>query len=239
MMADQSIKFKGTSFTLSVIHIENDAAMANLHSFIADKVCQAPAFFKSAPVVVNVANLADEIDFQAIEHVITNNGMNLVGIEGCKTAEQKLSVRETGLSVISNTAKNNTSTFVSTSKIKPEIQTVIVEKSVTKTIVHKGQIRSGQQIYAQDASLTVLGNISAGAEVIADGSIHIYGALRGRAIAGAKGDGSAQIFCNKLDPELLSINGTYILSDAVQSEFLNARAQINCINNKLEITKFD
>lgn len=238
-MAEQSIKFKGTSFTLSVIHIENDAAMTNLHTFIADKVAQAPAFFKSAPVVVNVANLIDTIDFKMIQQVITDNGMNLVGIEGCKTAEQKQSVRESGISVISNTAKNTATKLISSADIKPEIQTVIVEKSITKTIVHKGQIRSGQQIYAQDASLTVIGNISAGAEVIADGSIHIYGALRGRAIAGAKGDQSAHIFCNKLDPELLSINGTYILSDAVQSEFINTQAQINCINNKLEITKFD
>ncbi|WP_017219981.1 septum site-determining protein MinC [Moritella dasanensis] len=238
-MAEQSIKFKGTSFTLSVIHIESNAAMANLHTFIADKVAQAPAFFKSAPVVVNVANLKGDIDFKMIQQVITDNGMNLVGIEGCQTAEQKLSVRESGISVISNTAKNTATKLVPSADIKPEIQTVIVEKSITKTIVHKGQIRSGQQIYAQDASLTVLGNISAGAEVIADGSIHIYGALRGRAIAGAKGDESAQIFCNKLDPELLSINGTYILSDAVQSQFINTQAQINCINNKLEITKFD
>ncbi|GIC78810.1 septum site-determining protein MinC [Moritella sp. F3] len=238
-MAEQSIKFKGTSFTLSVIHIENDAAMANLHTFIADKVGQAPAFFKSAPVVVNVANLAEDIDFMTIQQVITQNGMNLVGIEGCQTAEQKLVVREAGLSVISNTAKNSVTKLVPAAQIKPEVQTVIVEKSVTKTVVHKGQIRSGQQIYAQDASLTILGNISAGAEVIADGSIHIYGALRGRAIAGAKGDDSAHIFCNKLDPELLSINGTYILSDAVQTEFLNKQTQINCINNKLEITKFD
>lgn len=238
-MVDQSIKFKGTSFTLSVIHIENDAAMTNLHSFIADKVSQAPAFFKSAPVVVNVANLTEDINFRTIQDVITNNGMNLVGIEGCQTAEQKLTVRESGLSVISNTAKSTATKLVPPSEIKSEIQTVIVEKSVTKTIVHKGQIRSGQQIYAQDASLTVLGNISAGAEVIADGSIHIYGALRGRAIAGAKGDDTAQIFCNKLDPELLSINGTYILSDAVEEQYLNTQTQINCVNNKLEINKFD
>lgn len=238
-MAEQSIQFKGTSFTLSVIHIENDAAMANLHTFIADKVSQAPAFFKSAPVVVNIANLSQDIDFKNIQHVITQNGMNLVGIEGCKTAEQKLTVREAGLSVISNTAKNTPTKLIPTSDITPEVQTIIIEKSVTKTIVHKGQIRSGQQVYAQNASLTVLGNISAGAEVIADGSIHIYGALRGRAIAGAKGDDSAQIFCDKLDPELLSINGTYILSEAVRPEFLNSKVQINCINNTLEITKFD
>jgi septum site-determining protein MinC len=233
MMADQAIQFKGTSFTLSVIHVENDAAMANLSTFIAEKVSQAPDFFKGAPVVVNVANLSKNIDFKLIEKVIFENNMNLVGIDGCHTEQQKIKVRDCGLSVISNTVKNN-----KTEK-KAEIETVIVDKYVTKTIVHKGQIRSGQQIYAQDASLTVIGNVSAGAEIIADGSIHVYGTLRGRAIAGAKGDCSAQIFCNKLEAELLSINGTYVLSDVLQDNYWNTQAHISCVNDKLEITKFD
>lgn len=231
-MAEQAIKLKGTSFTLSVIHLENDTAMADLHAFIAEKISQAPAFFKSAPVVVNIANLTDKIDFELIKTSIVENQMNLVGIDGCHSPEQKKLVREAGLSVISNTVQGNKT------DLKPEIKTVTVEKNVTKTIVHKGQIRSGQQVYAQDASLTVIGNVSAGAEIIADGSIHIYGALRGRAIAGAKGDSSAQIFCNRLDAELLSINGNYILSDALE-DYSNSQAHIHCANDKLEITKFD
>ena len=231
-MAEQAIKLKGTSFTLSVIHLENETALTALHAFIAEKVSQAPAFFKSAPVVVNIANLTEEIDFELIKTCILENQMNLVGIDGCHSSEQKKLVREAGLSVISNTVQGNKT------DLKPEIKTVTVEKSVTKTIVHKGQIRSGQQIYAQDASLTVIGNVSAGAEIIADGSIHIYGALRGRAIAGAKGDASAQIFCNRLDAELLSINGNYVLSDALQ-DYSDSQAHIHCADDKLEIIKFD
>ena len=233
-MAEQAIKLKGTSFTLSVIHLENETALMGLHAFIAEKVSQAPAFFKSAPIVVNIANLTKdvEVDFELIKNCILENQMNLVGIDGCHSPEQKKQVREAGLSVISNTVQGNKTA------LEPEIKTVTVEKSVTKTIVHKGQIRSGQQIYAQDASLTVIGNVSAGAEIIADGSIHIYGALRGRAIAGAKGDSSAQIFCNRLDAELLSINGNYVLSDALQ-DYSDSQAHIHCADDKLEIIKFD
>lgn len=232
MMTEQAIKMKGTSFTLSVIHLENDEALTNLADFIASKVNQAPDFFNAAPLVINISNIIGDIDFNQLEEAVTQNGMNLVGIDGCHSAEQKQTVRNAGISVISNTFQT------SKAAVAPEIKTVIVEKNVTKTIVHKGQIRSGQQIYAQDASLTVIGSVSAGAEVIADGSIHVYGALRGRAIAGAKGDNTAQIFCNRLDAELLSINGTYVLSDALE-EYNNVQAHVHCLNDKLEIIKFD
>lgn len=70
-------------------------------------------------------------------------------------------------------------------------------------------LRSGQQIYARDADLIVLGLVSHGAEVIADGHIHVYGALRGRAIAGARGDADARIFAHSLEAELLSVAGTF------------------------------
>lgn len=72
-------------------------------------------------------------------------------------------------------------------------------------------VRSGQQIYAKDRDLVVLGAVSAGAEIISDGSIHVYGALRGRALAGARGDESAHIFCQSMEAELLSIAGCYRL----------------------------
>jgi septum site-determining protein MinC len=74
-------------------------------------------------------------------------------------------------------------------------------------------LRSGQQIYARDSDLIVLGLVSHGAEVIADGHIHVYGALRGRAIAGAKGQLDARIFAQSLEAELLSVAGTFRTSE--------------------------
>lgn len=81
--------------------------------------------------------------------------------------------------------------------------------------LHQGHVRSGQQIYARGQDLTIVGSVSAGAEVIADGNIHIYGALRGRALAGASGDTAARVFCREFNAELVAVAGHYrVLEDA-------------------------
>lgn len=81
-------------------------------------------------------------------------------------------------------------------------------------------VRSGQRIYAPHCDLIVTNHVSAGAELIADGNIHVYGMMRGRALAGAGGDRDAQIFCTHLAAELVSIAGEYWLSDNIPAEFL-------------------
>jgi septum site-determining protein MinC len=96
-------------------------------------------------------------------------------------------------------------------------------------------VRSGQQIYAEDGDLIVLNSVSAGAEVIADGCVHIYGRLSGRAIAGAKGDESARIFCRKLEAELIAIAGTYAVAEQVHKGPYGRPAQAYLINGKLNI----
>lgn len=83
------------------------------------------------------------------------------------------------------------------------------------TRVVSGPVRSGQQIYAEGGDLVVLSAVSAGAEIIADGCIHVYGRLAGRALAGARGDESARIFCRKLDAELLAVAGTYAVAEQI------------------------
>lgn len=81
-------------------------------------------------------------------------------------------------------------------------------------------MRSGQRIYAPQCDLIVTSHVSAGAELIADGNIHVYGMMRGRALAGASGDRETQIFCTNLMAELVSIAGEYWLSDQIPAEFL-------------------
>lgn len=84
--------------------------------------------------------------------------------------------------------------------------------------LHEGHVRSGQQIYARGSDLTVVGNVGTGAEVIADGNIHIYGSLRGRALAGASGDPQARVFCREFHAELVAVAGSYrVLDDAPAS----------------------
>lgn len=89
----------------------------------------------------------------------------------------------------------------------------VLPAPAARCLVVERSLRSGQQVYARDADLVVLGLVSHGAEVIADGSVHVYGALRGRAIAGAKGDASARVYAQSLEAELLAIAGTFRTSE--------------------------
>ena len=145
-----------------------------------------------------------------------------VGFTGSIEKEQRKSIRELGFSFI-NTTKNNTSQKVTIAQENTAIETKNIATTPSLNLytdkVHRGQIRSGQQVYAKDQNLVVIGSVSAGAEVIADGNIHVYGSLRGRAIAGAQGHHKAQIYCQKLEAELVSINGNYWLSESMEQHW--------------------
>lgn len=102
--------------------------------------------------------------------------------------------------------------------------------SQSRTVRHT--VRSGQSIYTQ-GDLTIIGSVSAGAEVIADGNIHIYGTLRGRAIAGAQGDTTANIFCQQLDAELVAIAGSYTQMEDIGNEYHGKTVQISLESEKI------
>ena len=96
-------------------------------------------------------------------------------------------------------------------------------------------IRSGQQVYQTDGDLIVINTVNTGAEVLADGNIHVYGALRGRALAGVKGDTSARIFCQSLEAELISIAGKYKILESIAAEWHGKAVQIYLEGDELKI----
>jgi len=109
-------------------------------------------------------------------------------------------------------------------------------KSTSKPAkIVKQTIRSGQQIYAPDGDLVIIGSVSTGAEILADGNIHVYGTLRGRALAGVQGNQSASIFCHSLQAELISIAGIYLLSEDIQEDKIGASVQIYMKDEKLQM----
>ncbi len=87
------------------------------------------------------------------------------------------------------------------------------------SLVHDKPVRSGQSVIFPDGDLTILGSVASGSEVVAGGSIHIYGALRGRAIAGSTGNPNARIFCNKLEAELIAIDGLYRTAEDMDPQY--------------------
>ena len=102
-------------------------------------------------------------------------------------------------------------------------------------LVHLSPVRSGQQLYAQGRDLTVCATVGAGAEVIADGSVHVYGALRGRALAGAQGDVKARIFCREFQAELVAIAGHYKVMEEIPKELRGKPVQVWLDKDELKI----
>ncbi|MGC2523410.1 MAG: septum site-determining protein MinC, partial [Stellaceae bacterium] len=93
------------------------------------------------------------------------------------------------------------------------------------------------QIYARGADLVVTAAVSPGAELMADGNIHVYGVLRGRALAGASGDAEARIFCSRFEAELVSIAGRYLVSEQMPPDERGSPVQIALVDDRLTITR--
>lgn len=106
-------------------------------------------------------------------------------------------------------------------------------------LMHATPVRSGQQVYADNRDLTVVNTVGAGAEVIADGSIHIYGALRGRAMAGAQGDESARIFCREFHAELVAVAGHYKVLEDIPAELRGKPVQVWLEQDQLKLAALD
>ncbi|MBB6522881.1 septum site-determining protein MinC [Pseudoteredinibacter isoporae] len=128
-----------------------------------------------------------------------------------------------------------------------EAVTTIIETRVEiqEKLVHRPAkiierpVRGGQQIYAEGCDLIVLAQVSEGAEVLADGNIHIYAPLRGRALAGVKGDSNARIFCQQLEAELVSVAGIFILSDELKDKAWKQAAHIQLKDERLTIAQIN
>jgi septum site-determining protein MinC len=220
-MADSSIEFKGTSFTLSVLHLKT-LKLEDIRANLIKKVAQAPDFFYLFPVMVDIEEVGSSFDYQAIKILLEELKFTFVGFTGSVSREQRSLIRELGYSFLNATkagipSKKNYNDEAIESKYK-ETETTC-ESRLYGDKIHRGQVRSGQQVYAKGQNLVVIGSVSAGAEVIADGNIHIYGSLRGRALAGAKGHHQAQIYCQNLEAELVSINGNYWLSESMDKHW--------------------
>ncbi len=105
------------------------------------------------------------------------------------------------------------------------------------SLMHTQPVRSGQQVYAQGRDLVVAASVGAGAEVIADGSIHVYGPLRGRALAGAQGDGKARIFCREFNAELVAIAGRYKVMEEIPPELRGKAVQVWLEDDSLHLAE--
>ena len=237
-MVERDNELKGTTFTISVLHL-SDGNPDRIRQLLEAKVAQAPQFFNCAPLVLNVERLSEIPDFEQLRELVESEDFVLVGITGARDEAMKTAAKAAGLAVMVSGKSRKADPEPAAPAPDPveAAQVAPVQAPMEPSKVHVGPVRSGQQIYAAGTSLVVLGSVSPGAEVIADDSIHIYGALRGRAIAGAKGNPLARIYCQQLQAELLSIAGTFQLSDALPAGLIQEPVHIRLDNEQLRIDR--
>src|SRR5216684_2430971 len=217
-------RVQGGIFTLMVVKI-GDPYDPALEREIAEQVALSPGFFADAPVVLDLKDslgCTSVADYTALRQVLRRLGLIPVGVQNA-SALQLRAAKSVDLSAFSGAAGG--------ARRPAERAPAPLERAAdrpaadrpaeSRTRLVTQPVRSGTQIYAT------------GGELIADGHIHVYGALRGRAIAGAAGDTSARIFAQRFAAELVSVAGRYIVSDAIPPEHLNQPAQVALIDDRL------
>lgn len=214
---------------------------AALRAAIEVRVREAPALFERAPAVVDLSFLSSQPDDEAVRALldaVRAAGMLPVGLAYGDAATDALS-RRLGLPLIAKFRaqyERAASNDAATPQAAPAAQPAATAASApVSALQHQQPVRTGQQVYAQACDLIVVGTVANGAEVLADGSIHVYGALRGRAFAGAQGDKDARIFCSEFRAEIVSIAGHYRVFEELPREYAGKAVQISLAQERLQI----
>lgn len=221
-----------------------------LQAELARRVDTAPALFERTAVIMDLGHLPGQPrDDQAaaLLEAIRSAGMLPVGLAYGSQAMDELS-RRLGLPVIARfrdafrQPDDNAPAAAPTpapAPAQPGLEFAAEPKAEPTaqagTLIHEQQVRSGQQLYAQQGDLAVTANVANGAEIIADGCIHVYSALHGRALAGAQGDARARIFCSAFHAQLISIAGHYRVFEELPEQYAGKAVQCWLENDKLRI----
>ena len=223
MAKDLPIQFKGTALKIIQAQLRT-ADVALLHAALADLTGNSPDFFENDLAVLDFSNaesLPESADWPAIRQLLRASGLHAAATLGLPEG-LAAAAEQAGLPTISASALSRPARAKAAEAAPPpppqspppplpaqEAAPAPVPEPPPRTITLDKPLRSGQRFYAKGCDLIVTAMVSAGAEVIADGNIHVYAPLRGRALAGASGDKSARIFTTSLEAELVSVAGLY------------------------------
>ena len=228
--ARTSFDLKSASLpVVAVVLKTTDAAL--LAADLAERLADDPGFFDNDPVLIDlvpVREAAEPIDFEAVAALLRQHRTLPVAVRGGSPAQME-AAHAAGLVAAPDAPP---------ARAEPATPEVAREVPVAGpgTVVIDKPLRSGQQVYARGADLVVLAMVSFGAEVIADGNIHVYAPLRGRAMAGARGNTEARIFSTCLEPQLVSIAGIYRTTETELPDNVRGKpAQVRLEGEKLLI----
>ncbi|MCW5567932.1 MAG: septum site-determining protein MinC [Dokdonella sp.] len=221
--------------------------VARLASEMRDRVARAPRLFARAAVIVDFGGLAatpDAATAQALIEALRGAGVLPVALAYGSSDNERLAV-ELGLPLLAKFRAQYESAAAApppraatpAPEPEPAPRAAPIAPASAVSLMHGNPVRSGQQLYAQGRDLVVAATVGAGAEVIADGSVHVYGALRGRALAGAQGDEKARIFCREFHAELVAIAGRYKVIEEIPAELRGKAVQVWLEDDSLRLAE--
>lgn len=215
------LQVRGRSFTAVVLRTTGRADEA-FYEAIDALMRQAPHFFVNAPLVLDLeqaAGVESKADFVRLVRQMRARRLSAIGIQNA-TAEQSVAAFGAGLITLQGgreVALERGGSPVAEAPKTPE--------PAAGTLLVTEPVRSGQRIFADRGDVVIVASVGSGAEVIAHGNVHVYGPLRGRALAGVNGDRTARIFCQSLEAELVAIAGLYLTSDDIEPAVRRQRVQ--------------
>ena len=223
----RSIRIKGRSFLAVVLSPELpfDEWILKLD----DLATRSAGFFLERPVVLDITDLKiDKKQLKSLLAQLAERNVRIMGLEGARPSliepgmppAMKGGRPAADVEVPNREAAPGTveSEPAASEAVAPIVQVADTRPPTMPSIVIREPVRSGQSVIFPEGDITIVGSVASGAEVIAGGSVHVYGALRGRVMAGSLGNDSARIFCRKLEAELLSIDGIYMTADELSPE---------------------
>ncbi|OFS83879.1 septum site-determining protein MinC [Oligella sp. HMSC05A10] len=227
----------GFIYTLRLILQSND--IEQIKAALEDRLAKTGSLFLNEPLIIDVNEIEAPLAWAELLDFLNKKNLPVIGVSAQGELLEQAEGRGLYIIDVDNLPNREAP------EPSPTTEAVVLESTATTTSVQdlpsreeapteaskptmvlKRQLRSGQRVYARNADLIVIGAVSPGAEIIADGNIHVYGPLRGRAIAGARGNTAARIFTSHLDAELVAIAGIYRLIDEDFSPETHKKAAI-------------
>ncbi|MBB5374147.1 septum site-determining protein MinC [Acidocella aromatica] len=226
------LRIRGRSFMCLILAPE--PPLEAWFTALDEQLRRAASYFVNKPIVINLA-VAQEAGGKLDEIVsaLEARGLYIIAVEGL-SADELTGTRWAGLPDLRQKPQDREDVGGKLIEIPDDPLPAPSVPAVTSLLIDR-PVRSGQSIIFEDGDVTIIGPVSSGAEVIAGGSIHIYGALRGRAIAGLRAGANARIFCHKFGAELVAIDGVYDTPESWSEAFNNRAAQVRLEGGVLNI----
>lgn len=230
-----SLRFRGRSFMALVL-----APEVPLRDWLEDLDAvseRSPGFFTGRPIIADVSSLKpskSELKFLLAAFKMRN--IRIIGLEGAapENVEPDMPPAINGGKPAGEIEPGGVA-----EEAAAAVEAAGYQPGSEKTLLIEGSVRSGQSILHPEGDVTVIGSVASGSEIVAGGSIHVYGSLRGRAIAGCTGNARARIFCRKFEAELIAVDGLYKTADDLGTKFHGQPVQVSLDGDSIILTTLD